>query len=65
MPSCKAVDPDNNGTVDCIRKLVGVLNKDGRTSDTVYLLEYYSLLERTYYEKQQLTHLWFSFLDMQ
>lgn len=59
------LDPDNNGTVDCIRKLVGVLNKDGRTSDTVYLLEYYSLLERTYCEKQQLTHLWFSFREMQ
>lgn len=59
------LDPDNNGTVDCIRKLVGVLNKDGRSADTVYLLEYYPILERTYYEKQQLTHMWFSFLDMQ
>lgn len=58
------LDPDNNGTVDCIRKVIGVLNRDGRSADTVYLLEYYPSLDRTYYEKQKLTHMWFSFLDM-
>ena len=59
------LDPDNNGTVDCIRKVIGVPNRDGRSADTVYLLEHYPIPERTYYEKQQLTHMWFSFLDMQ
>ncbi len=57
------IDADNTGTVDLIRKTVAVLKKDG-TADTVYTLEHAVGINRSWYEKQKLRHMWFSFLSM-
>lgn len=57
------LDPDNDGAVDCVRKTVGVLNRDGHRCDTVYTLEYYPAFERTYYEKYRSGHVLFGFLQ--
>lgn len=58
------LDPDNDSVTDCVRKTIGVLNKDGSSTGTVYILEYYPVTGRTYCEKQKMTHMWFSFLNM-
>ncbi len=56
------LDPDQTGTVDLIRKTVAVLEND-RNVRIVYGVEYIPVLERYDYEKLQLKHIWFSFLD--
>ena len=56
------LDPDQTGTVDLVRKTVAVLEKDG-DAQVVYSVEYIPVLERYDYEKLQLKHIWFSFLD--
>lgn len=56
------LDPDQTDTVDLIRKTVGVVEKDGDVR-VVYGVEYIPVLDRYDYEKLQLKHIWFSFLE--
>ena len=56
------IDPDQNGTVDLIRKTVALVEK-GEDVRVVYVVEYIPVLERHAYEKLQLKHIWFSFLS--
>lgn len=60
--SLSYLDPDQNGTADLIRKTIGIVESDGDVR-VVYNLDYIPVLERYEYEKQQLRHIWFSFLD--
>lgn len=56
------LDVDNSGTVDLIRKTIGIMEKD-RDVNTVYSLEYAVGIGRSWCEKQRMRHIWFSFLD--
>lgn len=56
------LDPDQTGTVDLIRKTVALTEKD-KDVRVIYAVEYIPVLQRYEYEKLQLKHIWFSFLD--
>ena len=56
------IDPDQNGTADLIRKTIALVEQDGDVR-VVYGVEYIPVLERYEYEKQQLRHIWFSFMS--
>lgn len=59
------LDPNQDGTVDLIRKTVAVRNSpDTWEADTVYVMEYVIALDKAYYEKIESHHVWFGFLQM-
>lgn len=57
------IDADGTGTVDLIRKTIGVQDTKGET-ETVYSMEYAVGIERYWCEKQKMRHIWFSFLSL-
>ena len=56
------IDPDQNGTADLIRKTIALVESGGDVR-VVYSVEYIPVLQRYEYEKQQLKHIWFSFMS--
>lgn len=59
------LDVNRDGTVDMIRKTVGVRRSpDTWEADTVYIMEYVIALDQAWYEKTVSEHVWFGFLEM-
>lgn len=59
------LDSDASGSVDAIRKNIGVpKSPDDPGARTVYSLEYVCALNKTWYEKAVAKHIWFDFLHI-
>ena len=56
------IDPNNDNTVDMIRKYIADGNATGKGAEMVYETEYLPILDMVSFEKQQLKHIWFGFL---
>ena len=57
------IDADNSHSIDAINKTVPVLEKNGDVR-MVYTAQHVPAIGKTWYEKHQMKHIWFSFLDM-
>lgn len=57
------IDADGSGTVDLIRKTIGVTDQHGEPG-TVYTMDYAVGLNRYWCEKTRMRHIWFGFLTM-
>lgn len=59
------IDPNNDNTVDMIRKTIGDGDVAGKGARTVHEAQYLPILDMVSYEKWQLKHIWFGFLRME